>query len=381
MSTITFGNTSNPSNVSQYMDSVFGISIANYRRELTDNIGATNSFLKWLLDNDAYEAADGGSWIQEPLMYALAPSDSYDGYDELSTLPTDGITDAIYEWRQIATPITYNMREVILNQHRIVDLVKARIKQGEMGIQEGFAQALHWGAQAAGGSNLWEPRTSSVNGSKNIEPLSEFLRYDPTSSTNPTVGNIDQSTAANAWWRNKTKANGSTATTYIDFILELENMYNSCALGSGGAPNLILMDQVTYELFVMAFFFRYRIMPGDVPTNFPFEAKKFKNAIVVMDDKVPDYYSNLAPTSQNVAGVSSGLTYGTVLFLNSKFFKLRYHPDRDWEMLQDENGKTFKKPIQGDSRVGHCAWMGNLTCNKRSKQGVLAKVARTMTAN
>jgi hypothetical protein len=378
MSTITFGNTSNPSNISQYMDSVFGLSVANYRKELTDNIGATNSFLAEILKGDAYESADGGSWIQEPLMYALAPSDSYDGYDELSTLPTDGVTDAVYQWRQLASPIVYNMREVILNQHRIVDIVKTRIKQSEMGIQEGFAQSLSWGNSVNGG-DLWDPKVSSVNGSNNIEPLSEFVRFDPTSSTDPTVGNIDQSTAANSWWRNRTKQ--SAANDYVTFILELENIYNQTALGSGGPPNLILMDQVSYELFVMAFFFRYRIMPGDAPTDFPFEAKKFKNALVVMDDKVPDYYSNLAPTSQNVGGLSSGLTYGSAILLNTKFFKLRYHPDRDWEMLEDESGKKFAKPINGDSRVGHVAWMGNLTCNNRRKQGVLGHIARTMTAN
>lgn len=379
MSTITFGNTSAPSNVSEYMDSVFGISVANYRKQLTDNIGATNAFLYEILQNDAYESADGGSWIQEPLLYALAPTDSYDGYDELSTIPTDGITDAIYQWRQAATPIAYNMREVILNQHRIVDLVQARIQQGELGIQEGFAQALMWGAIANGGTTLITPRISTVNASAHIEPLNEFIRFDPTSATSPTVGNIDQSSAANNWWRNRTKTSG--AGDYVTFILELENIYNQCALGTGGPPNLMLMDQVTYELFVMAFFFRYRIMPGDAPEDFPFEAKKFKNAIVVMDDKVPDAYSDLAPTSQNVGGVSSGGTYGTVYVINTKFFKLRYHPDRDWEMLTDENGNRFKKPINGDSRVGHVAWMGNLTCNNRRKQGMLAKVARTLTAN
>jgi len=379
MSTITFGSTSAPSNISEYMDSVFGISIANYRKELTDNIGATNAFLYEILKNDSYESADGGSWIQEPLMYGLAPADSYDGYDELSTLPTDGITDAIFQWRQIASPVVYNMREVIINQHRIVDLVTARIKQSALGIQESFAQALMWGSLAAGGTTLTTPRTSSINGSTNIEPLFEFVRVDPTSATNPTVGNIDQSLASNNWWRNRTQQ--SAATDYVTFILELESIYNSCALGTGGPPNLILMDQVTYQLFVMAFFFRYRIMPGDAPTDFPFEAKKFKNAIVVMDDKVPDAFSDLAPTSQNVGGVSSGLTWGTVVVLNTKFFKLRYHPDRDWEMLTNENGKRFQKPINGDSRVGHVAWMGNLTCNNRRKQGLLHHVARTLTAN
>ena len=379
MATITFGSTSAPSNISEYMDSVFGISLANYRKELTDNIGASNAFLNEIIKSGSYEAADGGTWIQEPLMYGLAPSDSYSGYDELSTLPTDGITDAIFDWRQNATAVVYSMKEVILNQRRIVDIVASRIKQAEMGSQENFAQAIMWGAQANGGASLVTPRISSINGSSNIEPLNEFVRFDPTSATNPNVGNIDQSVAGNSWWRNRTKTSG--AADYVTFILEMENMYNQCALGSGGPPNLILMDQVSYELFIMAFFFRYRIMPGDVPTDFPFEAKKFKNAIVVMDDKVPDAYSDLAPTAQNVGGVSSGLTYGTAYFLNTKFFKLRYHPERDWDFLTDENGKKFQKPLNGDSRAGHIAWMGNTTINNRRKQGVLAKIARTLTAN
>ena len=70
-----------------------------------------------------------------------------------------------------------------------------------------------------------------------------------------------------------------------------------------------------------------------------------------------------------------------MIFLNTQFFKLRYHPDRDWAMLEDENGKTFAKPINGDSRTGHIAWMGNTSCNNRRKQGVLGKIARTLTAN
>lgn len=367
-STITFGNTANPSNISQYMDSVFGISIQEYRKELTDNIGATNAFLSELLASDQYESCPGGSWIQEPMMFALAAADSYDGYDELSTATTDGITDAIYEWRQMASPISYNMKEVIQNTHRIADIVKSRIKQAEMGIQEGFASAFMHGALAGTGSTLVTPKVSAVNGSNGVEPLNEFLRFDPTSATSPTVGNIDQSVSTNSWWRNKTKT--ASATTQTGFIQELDNIYNSCALGTGGAPDIILMDQTTYELYVSSYFSKYRVLPGDAPADFPFEAKKFKRAKVVMDDKVPDAFTN----------VVSSATYGTAYFMNTKFFKLRYHPDRDWEMLEDENGKKFAKPINGDSRIGHVAWMGNMTCNNRRKQGIYAKIPRTLTA-
>lgn len=354
---ITFGDTGNPSNITVYLDSVFAQSLANYRKKLTDNIGASNEFLRRLMKSDAYESADGGTYIAEPLMYQLAPMDSYDGYDELSTVPTDGITEAIYEWRQLATPIAYSMKEVIQNEHKIIDLVKSRILQGEMGIQEGFATQL---MQGSGNGGLATPKVSGVNGSTGIEPISKIIAMTPTN----VVGNINSNTES--WWKNKTKS--SVATTYDAFLLELLNLRNSCALGSGGGPDLLLMDQTSYELFNFAWYNRYRASLQTDQTV-PFENVKWGNMTVVMDDKVPDVEGGLVSTATN----------GTAFFINSKFFRLRYHPSRNFEMLKDENGKTFAKPINGDSRVGHIGWMGNLTCNNRRKQGILYGIARTLT--
>src|ERR1022692_2316246 len=149
---VTFGSGSAPSQVTLNLDGLFGISLAAYRKTLVDNIGAINAFFHELIKSELYESQDGGSYIQEPLMYALTPADSYDGYDELSTLPTDGITDAIYQWRQCAAPVVYSMKEIKQNKQKIVDLVKARIMQCEMGLQEYFSQSLLWGAAAEGGS-------------------------------------------------------------------------------------------------------------------------------------------------------------------------------------------------------------------------------------
>lgn len=367
---ITFGSTSAPSNITTYLDSVFATSLANYRKQLIDNIGATNAFLYDLLQSDMYEEASGGTYIAEDLMYGLAPADSYDGYDELSTLPTDGITQAIYEWRQMASPVVYNMKEVIQNEQRILNLVKARIQQTELGIQEGWAQAFMWGAAQTGG-NIYTAKTSPINGSTNIEPLGKIVAYNNTSFS---VGNIDPS--ANTWWQNRWAT--SAATTYQALILEFLNMYNRVGLGTGGQATHMLLDQVSYQLFVHAYFTYYK-QPAPGIDNYPFVATKFLNAKVIMDDKVPDAYSNAIGTLVGGEVDPTTLTYGSCYFLNAKFFKVRYHPERNWEMLKDENGKTFAKPINGDSRVGHCAWMGNVTCNNRRKQGVLGKIARTLT--
>ena len=373
---LTFGNTSAPNNITTYLDSVFSISLANYRKTLTDNIGASNAILHEILASDSYESADGGTYIGEPLLTALTPADSYDGYDELSTVPTEGITQADFEWRQMASPIVYNMKEVFQNRNKIVDLVKSRIKQTELGIQEGWAQAFMWGNYTNGGS-ITSPRVSNVNGSLGINPLPYIISYNTSGSSGTALspGGINENTYS--WWRNKYAT--SAATTYSGFIFELLNMYNTCALGTGGPPTHILMDQNSYQLFEHAYFSVYKAPPGDVGNEYPFEAKKFLRAKIIMDDKVADYYSGSPGTLAGGSVDPSTMAYGSAVFINAQFFKIRYLPERDWNMLTDENGKVFQKPLNGDSRVGHVAWMGNVTVNNRRKQGVLAKIARTLT--
>jgi hypothetical protein len=359
---------------------VFSTSLANYRKTLIDNIGATNSILYDLIKGESYEEADGGTYIAEELMYGLAPADSYDGYDELSTLPTDGITQAQYEWRQVASPIVYNTKEVVQNEHKIINLVKARIQQSELGIQEAWAQAFMWGA---GAGNMQTPKTSTVNGSYNVEPLPKLVSYntagqDAISGVNATgaaltVGGIPET--PNTWWQNHWGT--SAATSYSTFMYELESMYNLTTLGTGGAPSHMMMDQVTYQNFIHAYFAVYKANADALNNEYPFVGKKFLNAKVIMDDKVPDVYSN-RPGTQVGGTVNPGtMTYGSCYYVNAKFFKIRYHPSRNWDMLKDENGNTFAKPINGDSRVGHVGWMGNVTVNNRRKHGVLGKFARS----
>lgn len=370
--TISFGSSSAPSAVTTNLDSLFGLSLAAYRKELIDNIGATNAFFFEVIRGDLYEGQDGGTYIQVPLMYGLAPADSYDGYDELSTMPTDGITDCIYQWRQCASPIAYSMKEVKQNKQKIVDLVKSRIKQTEMGLQEFFAQSLMWGSANQSGGSLKTPYVSPVNGSSSIEPISEIIDY-AAATNNVAIGNINQNT--NTWWQNKVLA--SAATTYDGYILEVDQIFNRCSLGTGGKPKLILMDETSYELFVHALYQKYRYIKPHEDEAYPFENVVYKGAHFVMDDKVPDVANNIVPTLVGGAGNPASLTNGSGLYINPQFFKLVYEEDSDFKMLEDDSGKTFFKPINGDSRVGHVAWMGNLTCTNRRKQGVHGAIARS----
>lgn len=369
---VTFGPSTAPSQVTLNLDSLFGLSLAAYRKELIDNIGATNAFFFEILKKDLYEGQDGGAYIQTPLMYGLQTADWYDGYDELSTVPVDGITDCIYQWRQMAAAVAYSMKEVKQNKQRLVNLVKSRIKQAELGLQEAFAQALMWGSLPTGGT-LFTPATSVINGASGIEPLWEFLQLSPSSSVS--VGNINQSTQN--WWRNKQLA--SVASTYGAYYLEIDTIFNTASLGTGGKVDLVLMDQVSYQCFVHSLWEMYRYTKTPTDEAYPFENVMYKGAHFVMDDKVPDVKNSILPTITGGAGDTATLTNGTAAFINTDFLKMIYEEDSDFKMLEDESGKTIFKPVNGDSRVGHVGWMGNLTCDNRRKQGVLTGIARTFT--
>lgn len=369
IATITFGSNTAPSDIAIYLDAVFSSSLPNYRKKLTDNIGAANAFLTMLLKSDLYESYDGGTDIREPLMYGLSPMDWYDGYDELGSTPTDGITEAVYVAKQAAVPISYSMKEAIQNKQRIFDLVKAKIMQAEMGIQEGFAVALMQGA----GSGATRTAATGSNGASAISPIHSLIDFTPTTSR--AIGNINQSTYS--WWRNRSVT--SAATTFDALLQEANNLFDTTSLGTGGPPDIFLVDQTTYELMAFALYQRYRQTQSDNTFDFtniilPFGNGKCK---MVMDDKVIDIFTDAVPSA--TGGVGGALVYGSGFYVNSKFCRLRYIPERNFEMLTDENGKTFAKPLKGDSRLGHIGWMGELTTNNRRKHGVLGKIPRTLT--
>ncbi len=369
---MSFGIPGSPSDVTLYLDSLVTQTLGNYKKTMTDNIGAGNAILKKIMSGSSYVSEDGGLYIQEPLMYALASSNWYSAYDELGTSPVEGVTAAQWDWSNLANPIVYAMTDIMKNRgsSKLIDMVKTKIKQSEMGIKEDFAQAFMWGNVPNAGA-LTDPLTDTVTSRVAIDPLPKLISY---ATTTLTVGNLPELTYT--WWRNQSFQ--SAATTSKAFLLEMLNMYNTCALGTGGAPDLILCDQVTYQLFIAAYFNVYNKPPDNVDM-WPFQARKFEGATIVMDDKVPDVFSGTIPTLVGGSGVASSLTYGSMYFVNTQYLKMRYMSGRDFELLRDDNGKAFAKPINGDSRVAHIGWMGNTTISNRRKHGVIGKIARTLT--
>ena len=347
----TYGTSGQPNASTYNYDALVSQSLANYRKTLQDQVSTSNAFYKMI----PWESQDGGLHVAENLMHALGTADSYDGYDELPLTPIDGITQSQWQWAQAAAAISVSEKERKQNKHRITNLITSKIMQAEMGFKEFYAKNFLRGSLESGGSLLHSPYTSSVNGAAFVDPLPRLVSYAPTTSLE--IGGINQATYS--WWRNQQKE--STATTTTAFMNEWLKMYNDCSKGPGGPPKLILTDQTTWELLHQSYraFFHNNAMEDG---NFPFPNLKFFNAKVVWDEFVPDVFSSTTSTA----------TYGTAYFLNTDFFKCVYEAETNFVATE------FQKPINQDAKYKHILWMGTVVMSNRRKQGVIGKIARTL---
>jgi len=352
---ITYGPSGQPGQATFNYDALFSSSLAAYRDTLQDNISASNVFFKKI----KWESEDGGAFVAEDLLYGLSPVDTYSGYDILPTTVTNGITQAHFQWSQVAAPVSISNEELKKNKKRIINLMTAKIQQAEIGVQEFWAKAFLRGSLAGSGTSLIAPYTSTVTGAPFVDPLPRLIFYAAGGSwPSLEIGNINQST--NTWWRNRSRV--SAATTREAFMTEMLNMYNLCSIGPGGAPDLILCDQVTWELVHASYrsYFQNNAMSDG---NFPFPNLKFFNSLVVWDEFVPDVANNSLDTDTG---------RGTMYFINSKFYRCVYEADTNFIAT------SLERPINQDAFFKHILWMGAVTMSNRRKHGVIGNIARTL---
>lgn len=358
----TYGSGSAPSQNTINYDAILSTSLFNYQRTLTDNISKSNAFFYRIQENGMYESLDGGVAIQIPLMYALGAADWYEGYDTLNTDPTDGITSAFFDWRQLAVPVAISRKEERQNAStdRIIDLLKSKIMQAELGIKETFSRATLQGSYASGGADITANASSAFNGATGIEPIFNLVSSSP--SANKSIGNINGSTST--WWQNQaTQSALTSANKASDFLFEMDTQFNNASKGPGGPPDFILCDRVTYQLVKTAYFQVYRTQAEKVG-NFPFPNIEFNGAILTWDEFVPDVKNNTLTPETGA---------GTVLFVNTKFLALKYDKETNFVAT------PFMKPVNQDARVAHILWMGNLCMSNRRKHAVWHNLPRTLT--
>lgn len=367
----TIGDTSAPSTNTVYYDALLSTTLDAYvgSGSLFDNIFKDSAFLAALRSMGGIQKQNGGERIRAPLMYGKNNTvSSYSDYDVLDTTPQDGITTAFYEWAELGGTISISRKEERQNsgEAAIISLLESKIMQAEMSMREELNTQLIQGT-VSGATFI------PGNSAKDLNPLGWFLRK--ANATNPTaggnVGNIDCSTES--WWRHRTAVADSASTdtgnsfalsvsTYKGLVVALRRMYNYCSRGSGGSPNLVLFDQVTYETYENALDDKVRYSNTTL-ADMGFDNIKLRGATCIWDEVVPD-----------IDNGTTAITDGTAFFLNTNFYKLIIDSETDVVTT------PFVEPENQTAKTAKILFMGNATCSNLRKQGVLYATSQSIVA-
>ena len=363
----TIGNTANPSTNTIYYDSLLSTTLMAYRDTLVDNIFKDSAYLSFLRMSDAVKMQNGGERIAMPLMYGDNQTvKSYSGEEVLDTTIQDGMTTAFYEWKEIGGTISITRKEERQNsgEGRLINLLESKVKQAEMSMRETLNQQLVQGTVSGA---TFVPG----NDAKDLYPLGYFMRK--ANATNPTtggnVGNI--SSSSEAWWRSKTAVLDSASvdtgnafamavTTYAGMKAALRRMYNHCSRGSGGSPDLVLFDQVTFETYENALDTSVRYQNTKM-ADMGFDTIKLRGATCIWDELVPD-----------IDNGTIAITAGTAFFINTKFYNLVIDSETDIVTT------PFVEPENQTVKTAKILFMGNAAVSNLRKLGVVYATSQTI---
>lgn len=369
----TVGDTGAPSTNTVYYDALLSTTLDAYvgGGTLFDNIFKESAYLAALRRFDAVQKQNGGERIRAPLLYGdNSTVKSYRGYDTLDTTPQDGVTTAFYEWAEIGGTISISRREQRQNsgEAAIISLLRTKIQQAEMTMREQLNTQLIQGTVS---SNTFVPG----NDAKDLLPLGYFLRKNNTADP-AAGGNVGNISASNAWWRHHTAvADNSSKDTGNDFAanvttwkalnVALKRMYNFCARGSGGSPNLVVFDQVSYESYESSLDDKVRYTDTRM-ADMGFDTVRLRGATCIWDELVP---------SLDTGETAGGATFsGTAFFLNTRFYRLIIDSETDIVTT------PFVEPENQTVKTAKILFMGNAAVSNMRKHGVCYDILQTIVA-
>ncbi len=365
----TIGSSGAPSANTINYDALLSTTLMAYRSTLYDNIFKDSAYLAYLRMSDAVKKQNGGERVAMPLMYGKNSTvKSYSGEEVLDTTIQDGITTAFYDWRELGGTISITRKEERQNsgESQILNLLKSKIKQAEMSMREELNRQL---VQGSVSSATFVPG----NDAKDLNPLGWFLRknnqVDPT--TGGDVGNLAGDTYS--WWRHQTAVadSGSTdtgnafalsVTTYAGLKVALRRMYNHCSRGSGGSPDLVLFDQVSFETYENALDTSVRYQNTKM-ADMGFDTIKLRGATCIWDEQVPDIDSG-----------TTAITKGTAFFINTNFYNLIIDSETDIVTT------PFVEPENQTVKTAKILFMGNAAVSNLRKHGVLYALSQSIVA-
>lgn len=331
---------------SEQWDAAWTTTMRAKRKRLTDNISDSYPTVQAFREAGIMETYNGGKQIQEDLMYSLADSEWFDGYDSLNTNSIDGITACFEYFRYNATPIVISMTEEIENRasDRAVKLLTAKTEQSMTGAMSTINAAL-LGAQSG----------------KAIVGLQDIA----STSSGATVHSVDSS--SNTWWDNKrvnyftnysTNAFNTKSGDAYRGVLAMRDLWNQVSEANDTPSHIITNFSVygDYEsIFEGTGYYRFS-SNTDQAIGDGGQGATFRGAKFIVDRDAP-----------GTAGAHQ------LFMIQSKYLKFKMQEGLNF-------AKTpFKEPSNQQAKVGFIIVGCQLMTNNRRRQGVLHTITTSTT--
>jgi hypothetical protein len=139
-------------------------------------------------------------------------------------------------------------------------------------------------------------------------------------------------------------------------------LYNFCSRGSGGAPNLGIADQVSFETYENSLDAQVRYTNTRL-ADMGFDNIKLRGATLLWDEVVPD-----------IDNGTTDITGGTLFLLNTNFYHLVIDSETDIVTT------PFVEPENQTVKTAKILFMGNAAVSNMRKHGVLYGIPQNITS-
>jgi hypothetical protein len=301
-------------------------------KTIADNVSKHNALYRRLVEKGNIEFVGGGHALRETLEYAQNPTVQwYSGYDPLNAGAVDVISSVEFVPRQAAVAISASGYELNVNSggNAIVKLAAAKLKNARNSAANFMATAVY------GDGTL----TNSIGG------LGLLVADTPANI----VGGINASTYP--FWQNKVQSaaapiQGGSSVTVSATTIE-GDYYNPFYLyltRGTDSPDLLIASIDHFRYFEASQISIKRYTSAETAKG-GFMNLRFKGADYIFDG------DGIIPIAH---------TY----FLNTDYIKMQVFKQANWTATEP------RMSVNQDAQVTYLLWMGNMTCNNRSLQGV-----------
>jgi hypothetical protein len=323
-------------------------------------------------DSGGFRYEDGGALIRIPVIWRKnQTAGSYRGFDPIDVTPQDPITAVFEDWGENADAIAISRRDLRLNSgpRGWLKLLDQQVDVAVDSLREEVNRQLVAGTIS--GSKFIQG-----NNSKDMIPLPMLIGYKGTvggSNANQTPGaSLHQvNPESETWWKNQFDECGG-AMGFAELRRRMQRVYTNCKKGSkNDGPDLILADQYSWECYERSIYSNQRF-PGfgiDTQSSSPGIADdglKYRNAMVLWDEFVPDVYTPALDPITNTAG--------TMFFINTRW--ICFVVDTESHFVTS----PFREPHNQTAIYSKVVLMSQMTIEQRRKCGVLYRIKHDATA-